>query len=592
MFDEKKYLRDFLTFTNPQKKDWVDVRDSMVVHTRGVLPTKLLSKRRPNEPEDVYQYRLDNYRPVTKDGINNAIDALYRTFTSANYIVNPADNIAEYIRDKRFTFIDDTIKEPLKFKEVFLEYILRLMIDDPNGYIVWLPINPVDPKEPPDKIAPQQSVEIEPLYVASDKVYYSSEDVFTFEAGKWDVKISIPGQNYERTEKHPFYIVCTKMNIWRQIPYYDQEKKKIEYRPELWYICGTEGNEFEVLPCKVFGGDVAINKEGIKYFESFMRGYVPFADECIVTFNEDQAVGVRYRFPFVSFKGVKCIECKGARRVKNEKGESVPCTLCNASGYNIPTSPYGQYIRKEPANGENEAFALSPAVEFYSNDVGILNHSFEVWQKYLELAKEAVNQIFTKESQSGVAKEIDREGRHEMLLKISQNFFDIIRMSLFIIEQYKVPLRSERKGSEVVPPTSFTVKSQDELYAELTDLVAKEAPMPFIHNVTQQLAGKVFGDEKSKRIVDLLVMIDPLYGKTSDQINTLKAMGAIDAGDIIEHLEAYGVLVKISEMKGFMTMTVDEVRKLAEGMFTEVEEEMPIVETITNDTPEDTQPVG
>ena len=55
------------------KKEWVDIYDSMRVHTRGDDPRKLLSERRPNEADEIYDYRIQIYVPITKGPINRSM---------------------------------------------------------------------------------------------------------------------------------------------------------------------------------------------------------------------------------------------------------------------------------------------------------------------------------------------------------------------------------------------------------------------------------------------------------------------------------------------------------------------------------------
>ena len=72
-FDIIKYNQEFLNMDEPEhKQEWIDAMQKMFVHTRGALPEKILSERRPNEDQTLYQYRLSIYEPITTGSINRA----------------------------------------------------------------------------------------------------------------------------------------------------------------------------------------------------------------------------------------------------------------------------------------------------------------------------------------------------------------------------------------------------------------------------------------------------------------------------------------------------------------------------------------
>lgn len=105
MFDLDKFLEDFFKDKPPTKEDWERVYEGMIVHTRGVKPKTLLEIKRPNEPDDIRNYRLANYRAITKHGINQAIDSVYRVLSSSNYSIVPAKSISKYIEETKFKFL-------------------------------------------------------------------------------------------------------------------------------------------------------------------------------------------------------------------------------------------------------------------------------------------------------------------------------------------------------------------------------------------------------------------------------------------------------------------------------------------------------
>lgn len=556
MFDIEAYVANFedaIKTKIPVKQNWIDVRDAMIVHTRGVLPKKLLELKRPNEPKDLQEYRLANYRRITKKGINQAIDSIIRTFISSNYSIKYSDNLSEYIQKKRFTLQDEKyFLEPLTLLQLIIEHITRINFDDPNGILVWMPVNPNDYKLPPSQIAENEKIEIEPMIVDSPRVIAISDDHLVFEA-KEKVMVKTDARD---PKAYCYYFIITREVILRMMPEYNSEKKKVVYVPYEWYSMGysqkQENRYFPFLPCKVLGGNICINEHGHKYFESWFQSYVEFGNEAITSFSDNQAVRVRFNFPFASVKAEQCPKCKGAKKVHSDKegnlGTMVTCDQCQGVGAIVPFSPFGTHYRKPPSSSEPESFSTAPAYEFYSPDVAILNASFEAWQKFLEMAEDSVNLTFTKEAQSGVAKEIDRENKHDTMFKVSSNTFDLLKFSLDCIECYLMPFQEDRKleDNQVRQPTTFIIKSQDDLYAELNDLITKNAPTPFINTIANNLAQKVFnGDKKTQKIIEVLTIWDTLFGRSDADIGQLKATGAIGNTEIFRHVYGYSILYQV-----------------------------------------------
>ena len=551
---------------------WKDVRSSMIVHTRGVLPKKLLETKRPNEPAEIRDYRLSVIRKITKSGINSAIDSVFRIFLGSNYSITPSEDIKEYIAEKRFTFIESKSGQ-MDFESVFFRHVLRKIFDDPNGFLVWMPVHSVDRNLPPAKNEANEPIEVEPLIVPSVRVKDVQDDVFSFEA-KEKAKIKIPLANNRFQEKEkPYYFIITKEAIWRLYPYWDD--KEIKYKNELWYNLSmkqdstgmmtdevSEDKKFPELPVHVLGGNNTEDENDTEYLESFFAAYLPFADEAINLFSDNQAVNVRYSFPFVEIKGQKCYTCDGAGKIpKKEDGKPITCQTCNGRKTVPVLSPFGQYIMEPPASGENEAFALADAVKFHHADVGILEHSFKVWEILLTKAEEAISVKFIEDAQSGVAKDIDRERKYEMLMNISHNLFKLIKWSLDMIQAYKEPFVDERKESVVKPPTSFSIKTVRTLTQELFEMQEKSTPASYIANTARELARKTFNEnDKETKIVDILTTWDVLYGKTDQQISILKATGGATLRDVIRHVNGYSILSKID-----MEQEPEEIIKQAEA---------------------------
>ena len=103
----------------------------MIVHTRGEIPKKLIETRRPYEPEEIKLYRIANYRAVTKDPINRAITNVQRIFSKSLVEIDISNELQQEVDDRTFDGLD--------FLTYIQQRVLRRMIEDANGLLVWWP---------------------------------------------------------------------------------------------------------------------------------------------------------------------------------------------------------------------------------------------------------------------------------------------------------------------------------------------------------------------------------------------------------------------------------------------------------------------
>lgn len=554
--DLQTYLSNFSERVKqyPKNKDeCVRVRDAMIVHTRGVEPKTLLEVKRPNEPEKVRKYRLANYRPITKYGINNAIDSVYRTLISSNGDIIFSPTIAEYLTEKKFKLFESD-SENYSFLDLWFQYWLRIMFDDANGYFGFFPVNSENPNDLPKNNPANQKIELIAIWVDCDRVLHASKEFIAFRA-----KNQVSVQMEKKVTYEDYFFICTDMEILRMMPFWNG--KKIDYRKELYYTLAQDPEDaFPSYPLQIMGGGISMTADNIKYFSSFFSPYVAFGDEAICAFSDNQAVRVRYNFPFVEIKGQVCVSCKGTGKEKDRDGKTVACGNCRGLTVTPSFSPHDEYINMPPASGEDSRYAEIPAVRFANADVSILKESSNAWKEFLQYAKDSVNLLHIQQAQSGDAKEIDREEKYDMMYKISQAVYTHIKWSLSIIEAYREPFKTNRKGSVVTPPTSFQLLTEGEMMNEMTTLIDKDAPNIYVSEVAINLAKKVFnGNEKAQKIIEILTVWDVLFGKNAVQISQARASGGVDQTDVIRHAKGFQILKLMSEESGFMEKKISDI---------------------------------
>ena len=517
---DKKYRPDYYN-------EWYDVRETMFVHTRGKKPGKILTERRPNEDPEIKKYREMIYEPITKGSIQKAIDKLYRIFQNANFSIQVSDELNAYL-------------STVKFNENFFysyiqKFVVPRMIEDPNGWIVWIPVGE-------GLINPSIKVDVEPLIISTEQIKYLDKNHITWLDDKEKSRIK---KSNKYVNEGLVYYTLTDIGFYKHIQYGDDRKLQFEIIPVYMHNIGK-------VPGCVLGGDLTPEK----YFESYFSAFVPFANEAIRQYSDWQGVMTTSAFPYREEVGETC-DAKGCRDgiiYDSENEEHDMCRRCNGTGRIVSRSPYGVFIREKGNAAFTGETGSDPLVRFISPPVDIIQYSGDAWQTLLKKAEDALHLNMIEEAQSGVAKIIDREDSFAQLTKISNNIFDeIIYKSLVYVEAYRNVTNPQ--APNIIKPISFSMKTEWDLMQEIINLTDRNAPVSFLIETTKDLARKRFSGNKAvSRLVEVLVSYDPIYTISSkDKISMMQA-GIIEKEDVMKSLHAYKALSSIVASNGTIVL--------------------------------------
>ena len=509
---------------HPKKYEhWNRVRETMFIHTRGRNPERILTQRRPNEDPEVQKYRLSIYEPITKGSMNRAIDKLFRIFQNANFSISVSDELNTYLSEKKFN--------GQFFYSYIQKFIMRRMIEDPNGFLAWIPSG--------DGLTdPSKKVDVEPVLIMSEQIKVLDENIITWETENEHSIVRVNGRN---VEDGCIYYSLTETGFYR----HEQFGSKIDRKFNTVLI--YEHN-IGMVPAIVLGGDYTDEN----FFDSYFSAFVPFANEAIRQYSDWTAVMTTSAFPYREEQAETC-DAKGCRNgivYNSETDEHDRCGTCKGSGRVISRSPFGVFIREKGNTAMGETTSSEPMLRFISPPVDIIKYSGEAWETLLRKAEDALHLTTIDEAQSGTAKQIDREDSFSQLTKISNNVFDeIIYRSLVFIEKYRNVV--EPSDPIIVKPISFSMKSESDLIDEITKLSDKNAPVAFLVESTKDLARKRFSGNKSvSRIVEILVSYDPIFNLNTKDKQMLLASGTIRKDDLLKSLFAYKTLAGLVALNG------------------------------------------
>ena len=92
------FLKKAIQGKHPNYKKTVNLTNELRVHYDGQMPEKIISERRPNEPEEVKKYRKDIYVPITKNPISKVITSLQKIRRSKDWSIDYGTTVPASVR--------------------------------------------------------------------------------------------------------------------------------------------------------------------------------------------------------------------------------------------------------------------------------------------------------------------------------------------------------------------------------------------------------------------------------------------------------------------------------------------------------------
>lgn len=544
MLDIGKFITDFFKLQPPSyKKDWESVYEQMAVHTNKKLPEKLIKTQRPNETNEIFQYRLCNYRPITFGSMNRALDELYRIVNGIGYKINAPENIIQLLTQKKFNNVP--------FSLFLQQCVLRKMIEDPNALLVWLPSGAGILKD-------TERVEPLPYIVSSCDIYYYDNEVLAFLSNeKSEVKVG-----NKTTYDGKVYYIMTKDKFYKLIQ--TGLKTKDQYALEEIYT-----HNIGEIPYCILGGDMS----EFGYFNSYFAPYVAFGDEAIVRFSDWQAIMVNTSFPFIEeFQ----IECEVTDKPINKDSNPIDATEEKFTGRKYimkphARSPHNTIVRKSNVDPSNpfQTAGLNPeipSVRFIQANPESAKYVEESWKALIIMAEDALHLNLGRGLISGVAKEIDLTAQNTMISKIGNNFFDNIMLSSVIyVDAYYNFNKANHEAISIDKPSTYNVKTEADIVAELTVLKEKNAPSFFLQASSLDLAIKRFsGDKLSQKIFTVISLTDPLYIYSAAEKQSMLISGGTTKEAYILDVNIYFLLLNMAQQYGvdaFIEMPIEAIKK-------------------------------
>jgi len=561
MFELATFFKDFFKLPIPEyKKQWIAICTAMAVHTRKGDPGELLKKKRPNETQEVYEYRCHTFKHITYGSMNRATDELYRIVNGINYRINVSDKTRELLNNNSFS--------GMPFALYIQQSILRRMIEDPNGLLVWLPSGQglVDSAE---KTIPV------PYVVHSSHIHYVDQNAIAFLSCEKSPVIVNKKEVYEGL----VFYVLTKSEFYKikQVG----RKADNKFENELIYE-----HKMDEIPYCILGGDKA--DEG--FFNSFFAPYLAFGDEALTQFSDFQAIMVTSGFPYIEEFLMEC-------EITEEPNKEVPPgdqeETYKAKKYTwkkMPRSPHNTIERKIPDSNKDNAFSGDqildpsvPSIRFIQANVETAKHAWEVVKEMITFAEDSLHLNLGRGFLSGDAKVEDKKSQQAMITKIGDNIFDNIMLnSVRFIDGY-YNYRKPDPAISIDKPATYDIKTENDVMVEITGLKQGNAPIFFIQQATLDLAAKRFsGNKLMLKMMDILIMSDPLFVYTPAEKQNMVLAGTATKNEVILSQNAFSTLYNMSKEMGIDAFIQADNAALVDALNEKIaefypEEQTPIV---------------
>ena len=123
-------------------EDCKNKREEFLPHSDGVKPLHMIQKQRPNEPDEVRDFRLSIWEPITKPTFSRVVNSLSKIRRSSDWsIIYPKDDFSK-IREG-YTLEDYCERKYPYFTSVtnwiFSVWLKQYLIDS-NGVVLVLPL--------------------------------------------------------------------------------------------------------------------------------------------------------------------------------------------------------------------------------------------------------------------------------------------------------------------------------------------------------------------------------------------------------------------------------------------------------------------
>lgn len=347
----------------------------------------------------------------------------------------------------------------------FTDTVLPTMIASPNSYITLVPMEVNGLIE--------MTVEIIDL----DRVMYADDDVLIYQENLEVEKLMYSDKvnsNYIILNKEGGYLYSSDGDFISQIIFPQPS-------PKYWFK---------------LGGLKKMNQRG--FYNSYFKGSIDKSIVATRIFSDKEIIRMRVGNPITIMKQLPCTQCHG-----------VGCDSCHNTGkIDFKPSIGSVYYFNEFDTNTADSKSLDNIIRYIQPPLDSVKVQREEYELHSQEVKEGLNNFYYKHSQSGTAKEIDRED------KVAST--EVILLRLFtlasnILNAYSQIVTIDKQPVNIVVPNELV--SDGELPKAISGMSANE----LADGTLNYYKGKYKDDAVSLRLYTYAVQNDILFPYTAEE---------------------------------------------------------------------------
>lgn len=564
-------------FTGTSKRlswqDAVDLYNKLRVHADGDTPIWLIKDARPNESDQVREYREKIYEPETQNPVERVIGVLEKIRRSPDWMINFPTEVPAIIAkgETLEEYIDENYPVYGSLEAWLFEEALRNVGLDANALIVVMPktlqVTKNEYLQPIAQIYNSQNV-ID--FVAEDYAIVKSDDLSSLltpeqQQQRLNSVRSVSDYNKTKTESFTsgqvYYVITT---AWYQ-KWEETAEAKYQLTQQL-------PHNLNALPAWQMPGKF-LRRIGTNVLKkTLLNPMVPHLNKAARESNDlDAGVIMHLYLEKWRINNTPCTNCNGAGKVANPTGGPTTCKTCAGTGLASGKSPFNEIQIKAAALGQ--ANIPVPPVGYVVKDPEILKLQNDRIKEHIYKSYEAVNMEHladTQLNQSGVAKAYDGDEVNTMIYAFADSLVNIASTAVYWINElrYKSIVPNEEQRYAMLPvipvPEKFDVINTSMLLSEYQ--IAKTAGLNSIilAEMQKEISQKKFyANPDVADYVHTIMDLDPFPDKTIDEKSMMEAGNLATQLDIVTSIYISDFVNRaVEEDKNFNSKTNTQKREV------------------------------
>jgi len=511
-------------------KDAVEMEEALEIHADGDYPGGLIEERRPAESDEIRNYRKKIFVPITKPVFSKVMNSLQKIRKSPDWSITFNGELPPAIipDESPEAYIMRRFPRNGSITNWMFSVALKQYLIDANAVVLTLPTR--------FEVAENEYYEPYPMI-------FESEYVIDYKEGQYYL--------LKEDDSDEYWLI--QPDVIQKFAVVDREAREV-FQME---------NPLGYMPVRTMYGLVLENYRDGALYESRISGIVPKLNEAVREYSDLQAEIVQHIHSTMwAIQPQQCGRCRGIGEIPRENSAPIRCPACEGKGL-APLNPYEHLILSAPRPGDNAV--PTPPIGYVTKQTDIARLQEERIRQHIYDALSAINMEFLAEtplSQSGVAKQVDREELYSFVHSIAE---DIVR----IMDEVAYDICAWRYSgittdiNSLIPyiavPERFDMISGKVLVDELSQMTTAKVDPAIINAAQIELAAKKFNDNKVKDMVVLKLKLDPFAGMPEESIALQQTLGAISRNDLIIHANINRFVTRAIENEpGFTDATYEE----------------------------------